>query len=94
MPVQTTRTKFGMYGVAGFVAPRHLAAIKGERGVLIAAVDPADTVGILDSFFPGMPFFYRSLRFRKTSERAVRKWKCSRLCFHLFSQLSPLHSHL
>ena len=44
---------FAITGVAGYVAPRHLKAIKDTGNNLIAAVDPHDSVGILDSFFPG-----------------------------------------
>lgn len=48
---------FVMTGVAGFVAPRHLKAIRDTGNTLIAALDPHDSVGILDSYFPGAQFF-------------------------------------
>ncbi len=43
---------FILIGVAGYIAPRHLKAIKEIGNNLIAAFDPFDSVGILDSFFP------------------------------------------
>lgn len=49
--------KFAIIGVAGFVAPKHLQAIKNIGGDLLAAFDIADSVGILDSYFPNCQFF-------------------------------------
>lgn len=48
---------FGILGAAGFVAPRHLRAISETNGNLLAAMDPFDSVGILDGFFPAARFF-------------------------------------
>ena len=48
---------FVLLGAAGFVAPRHLQAIKEVGGNLMAAVDPHDSVGVLDSYFPNCQFF-------------------------------------
>ncbi len=49
--------KYALVGVAGFVAPRHLQAIKGVGGELIAAFDTSDNVGVLDSYFPNCSYF-------------------------------------
>ncbi len=43
---------FAITGVAGYIAPRHLQAIKDTGNQLVAAVDPNDSVGILDKYFP------------------------------------------
>ena len=51
------KPKFALIGAAGFVAPRHMKAIKEVGGELIAAVDPHDSVGIIDSYFPECNFF-------------------------------------
>ncbi len=48
--------KFAITGVAGFIAPRHLKAIKEIGGNLVVAQDPFDSVGILDSYFPHCAF--------------------------------------
>ncbi|MDY5968587.1 MAG: Gfo/Idh/MocA family oxidoreductase [Bacteroidales bacterium] len=48
---------FGLIGVAGFVAPRHLKAIKETGNRLLSAYDRSDSVGIMDSYFPQAAFF-------------------------------------
>ena len=48
---------FGLIGAAGYIAPRHLKAIKETGNNLSAAVDPNDSVGIIDSYFPNCDFF-------------------------------------
>ena len=49
--------KFALIGAAGYIAPRHLKAIKDTGNQLVAAVDPHDSVGIIDSYFPDASFF-------------------------------------
>jgi len=48
---------FLLLGVAGYIAPRHLKAIKDSNSNLVAAMDISDSVGILDSYFPNANFF-------------------------------------
>jgi len=48
---------FVLIGAAGYVAPRHMKAIKDLGGNLLAAYDPHDSVGVLDSYFPDCEFF-------------------------------------
>ncbi len=48
---------FALIGAAGYIAPRHLKAIKDTGNRLVAALDPFDSVGILDSYFPEAEFF-------------------------------------
>ena len=50
-------TKFGLIGVGGYIAPRHLKAIKDTGNELVAGLDINDPVGIMDSFFPAAEFF-------------------------------------
>ena len=50
-------TRFALTGLAGYIAPRHLKAIKEVGGVLVASLDPATNVGLVDSFFPEAEFF-------------------------------------
>ena len=52
-----TMKRFVLVGAAGFVAPRHMRAIKDTGNDLVAAMDPNDSVGILDSHFPNAEFF-------------------------------------
>ena len=63
---------FAMTGVAGFVAPRHLAAIRAVGGRLVAAADPHDSVGILDQFSYDVRFFPEIERFDRHLERLRR----------------------
>ncbi|HZY24684.1 MAG TPA: oxidoreductase, partial [Bacteroidales bacterium] len=48
---------FGLIGAAGYIASRHLKAIKETGNNLVAALDRFDSVGIMDSFFPKSDFF-------------------------------------
>ncbi len=56
-------------GAAGFIAPRHLKAIKETNNQLLAAYDPNDSVGIIDSFFPKAHFFTEFERFDRHLEK-------------------------
>ena len=64
---------FALIGVAGYVAPRHLKAIKDTNNRLVAALDKSDSVGILDSFFPNAGFFTEFERFERYLEMLRRK---------------------
>ena len=48
---------FALIGASGFIAPRHLQAIKNTNNNLVAAIDRFDSVGIIDSFLPNADFF-------------------------------------
>ena len=50
-------SNFAIIGAGGYIAPRHLKAIKDTNNTLIAALDVNDSVGILDRYFPEVPFF-------------------------------------
>ena len=50
---------FALMGAAGYIAPRHLKAIKQTGNNLLLAFDINDSVGIMDSNFPEAEFFYR-----------------------------------
>jgi UDP-N-acetyl-2-amino-2-deoxyglucuronate dehydrogenase len=56
-------SRFALIGAAGYIAPRHMRAIKDTENDLVAAIDPNDTVGILDSYFPQARFFTEFERF-------------------------------
>ena len=63
---------FALTGLAGYIAPRHLKAIKNTESRLVAAVDPHDSVGIIDSFFPDASFFTEVERFDRHLEKIRR----------------------
>ena len=58
-------SKFALIGAAGFIAPKHMAAIKHCKGELTVALDPNDSVGIIDRFFPNSFFFTNTNQFIK-----------------------------
>ena len=64
---------FAITGVAGYVAARHLKAIKDTGNNLVAAMDPHDSVGILDQYFPDAAFFTEFERFDRHLEMLKRK---------------------
>jgi len=64
--------RFALIGAGGYVAPRHLRAIKDTGNSLIAACDPSDSVGILDSYFPDAAFFTEFERFDRYVDKLRR----------------------
>jgi UDP-N-acetyl-2-amino-2-deoxyglucuronate dehydrogenase len=60
---------FAVTGVAGYIAPRHLKAIKETGNNLVAAIDPNDSVGILDQYSPDTAFFTEYERFDRHLEK-------------------------
>lgn len=64
---------FALIGAAGFIAPRHMKAIKETGNTLVAALDKHDNVGILDSYFPGADFFTEFERFDRHLDKLKRK---------------------
>lgn len=67
--------RFALIGAAGFVAPRHLQAIKDVGGKLVAALDPHDAVGVLDRFDRETEFFTEPERFERHLEMLRREGK-------------------
>ncbi|MFW5656327.1 MAG: Gfo/Idh/MocA family oxidoreductase [Bacteroidota bacterium] len=65
--------KFAIIGVGGYIAIRHLKAIKETGNTLMASLDPNDSVGIIDSFFPESNFFTEFERFDRHLEKLRRK---------------------
>lgn len=60
---------FVLVGAAGYIAPRHMKAIKDTGNNLLAAVDPFDSVGVIDSYFPEAAFFKEFERFDRHCEK-------------------------
>jgi len=80
---------FALIGAAGFIAPRHLKAIKETGNNLIAAVDKFDSVGIMDSYFPECHFFTEFERF----DRHIEKIKLKGTHLDYVSVCSPNYLH-
>ena len=65
------KKNFALIGASGYIAPRHMKAIKETGNELVAALDPYDGIGIIDSNFPQANFFTEFERF----DRFVDKWR-------------------
>jgi len=63
---------FALIGAAGYIAPRHFKAIKETNNNLVAALDPFDSVGIIDSYFPDADFFTEPERFDRHLDKLKR----------------------
>ncbi|MEP6923992.1 MAG: Gfo/Idh/MocA family oxidoreductase [Pyrinomonadaceae bacterium] len=80
---------FALIGVAGYIAPRHLKAIKETGNNLIAALDKFDSVGILDGYFPDADFFVEFERF----DRHIEKLKRQQIQLDYVAVCSPNYLH-
>ena len=81
--------KFGIIGIAGYIAPRHLRAIKETCNTLVCGLDPYDGVGIIDSYFPEADFFTEFERF----DRHVDKLRRNGQGLDFVSICSPNYLH-
>ena len=81
---------FALIGASGYIAPRHLKAIKDTGNNLLAALDRFDSVGIMDSFFPDADFFVEAERF----DRHIEKLKYEKnISPDYFSICTPNYLH-
>lgn len=72
MEYSSVSKKFALIGAAGYVAPRHMKAIKDTANDLVAALDKNDSVGIIDSYFPDADFFTEFERFDRHIDKLRR----------------------
>jgi UDP-N-acetyl-2-amino-2-deoxyglucuronate dehydrogenase len=66
---------FALIGAAGYIAPRHMRAIKETGNDLVAITDPSDSVGIIDSYFPRAKYFKEFERFDRHLDKLNRSGK-------------------
>ena len=81
--------RFGLIGAAGYIAPRHMQAIKDTGNSLVAALDNFDSVGIIDNYFPKADFFTEFERF----DRHVDKLRRTNNALDYLSICSPNYLH-
>jgi UDP-N-acetyl-2-amino-2-deoxyglucuronate dehydrogenase len=81
--------RFALIGAAGYIAPRHMKAIKDTGNILVAAYDPSDSVGVMDSYFPDAAFFTEFERF----DRHVDKLRRAATKVDYVSICSPNYLH-
>ena len=82
---------FALIGAAGYIAPRHLKAIKDNGHRLVAALDPSDSVGIIDSYFPDADFFTEFERFDRHIEKLRREKSDRRVDYVSIASPNYLH---
>jgi UDP-N-acetyl-2-amino-2-deoxyglucuronate dehydrogenase len=82
---------FVLLGAAGFVAPRHMKAIKDTGNKLVAAMDKHDAVGVIDSYFPDSTFFVEFERLDRHVEKLRRRGEEGKI--HYISITSPNYLH-
>lgn len=82
---------FAIIGVGGYIAPRHLRAIRDTGNQLLAAVDPKDSVGVLDQYSFDVKFFTEIERFDRHLEKLRRGTELERI--HFVSICSPNYLH-
>lgn len=82
---------FAITGVAGYIAPRHLQAIKDTGNRLVAATDPHDSVGILDRYFFDVAYFREFERFDRHVDKLRRGGSDEKVDY--VSICSPNHLH-
>jgi UDP-N-acetyl-2-amino-2-deoxyglucuronate dehydrogenase len=83
--------RFALIGAAGYIAPRHMQAIKATGQQLVAAYDPNDSVGILDNYFPDADFFTEFERFDRHVDK-LRRARADRQ-IDIVSICSPNYLH-
>ncbi|HUV00481.1 MAG TPA: Gfo/Idh/MocA family oxidoreductase [Bacteroidales bacterium] len=87
--MDTTPKNFCLIGVAGYIAVRHLKAIKETGNNLLASLDPFDSVGLIDGYFPQSDFFVEFERF----DRHIDKLKRTGTKIDYVSICSPNYLH-
>jgi UDP-N-acetyl-2-amino-2-deoxyglucuronate dehydrogenase len=95
--MEATRMKknFALIGAAGYIAPRHMQAIKATGNDLVAAFDPNDSVGIIDSHFPDAHFFTEFERFDRHIDKRRRAGNGRKVDFVSICSPNYLHdSHM
>lgn len=80
---------FALIGAAGYIAPRHMKAIKETGNNLVAVLDPYDGIGIIDSYFPDADYFSEPERF----DRHLYKLRKTDQKIHYVSICSPNYLH-
>jgi UDP-N-acetyl-2-amino-2-deoxyglucuronate dehydrogenase len=85
------KKNFAVVGCGGYIAPRHLQAIKDTGNEVVVALDKSDSVGILDKYFPEASFFTEFETFDRHCEKLRRQGEEKRI--HYVSICSPNYLH-
>ncbi len=87
--MKVDQKRFALLGAAGYIAPRHLKAISEANGILVAAMDKSDSVGVLDKYFPNAAFFTEFERF----DRHLNKLKSNGKGIDYLTVCTPNYLH-
>ncbi|MFY9353481.1 MAG: Gfo/Idh/MocA family oxidoreductase, partial [Bacteroidales bacterium] len=82
---------FAIIGAAGYIAPRHMKAIKDTGNKLLAVLDPFDSIGIIDSYSPEADYFREPERFDRHLDKLRRLGEDKKI--HYVSICSPNYLH-
>lgn len=86
---------FAIIGAAGYIAPRHMQAIKATGNKLVAALDPNDSVGVIDAYFPNADFFTEFERFDRHIDKLKRENNSGKVDYVSICSPNYLHdSHM
>ncbi len=91
--IQNTSCNFALIGAGGYIAPRHLKAIKDTGNKLVAAVDPKDSVGILDGYFFDAEFFTEFERYESFAENLRKQGDAHKIQYVSICTPNYLHEH-
>lgn len=87
--------RFAAIGMGGYIAPRHMKAIKDTGNMLVAGLDPNDSVGIIDSYFPDAHFFTEFERFDRHIDKLRREGEGRKVDYVTICSPNYLHdSHI
>ena len=88
------KLNFALIGASGYIAPRHMQAIKETNNTLVAAYDPYDGIGIMDSYFPDAKYFNEFERFDRFIDKS-RNEKSNKIDYISIASPNYLHdSHI
>jgi len=88
------KLNFALMGASGYIAPRHMQAIKETNNNLVAAYDPYDGIGIMDSYFPDAKYFNELERFDRFIDKS-RNEKSNKIDYVSIASPNYLHdSHI
>jgi len=62
-------SRFALIGASGYIAPRHVEAIKHNNGELVALLDPYNGIGYIDKYYPNASYFRETERFDRHLDR-------------------------
>ena len=82
--------RFGLIGASGYIAPRHMEAVRNVGGELVTILDPNDSVGVIDRYHPKATYFSEYERFDREVEMGVPSVKGRKKILKIHTRNMPL----